>query len=199
VRQIQWRLRRVRELKEAISAAILASRAAGWSETTHKKNEEILLVAVALNHPTIARGDIDSFGSLKVRDGELNELWQHAAEQISGDHELTADQLRDGLNDRLNEIVERLWSSTIDRRHYAHLANDEGFARLIWRGARARHELPEIEREHEEAVRQWAEEGTAQSHAAMLEYKNEIARLRTDRDMVEAFWERSVTTELTAG
>jgi DNA primase len=199
--ELRRRVRRARAVEQvgARYPAVRASRASGWADTVRTKHQETLLVAIALNHPELARGSIDSFAALKVRDRDMNELWQHVIEQVAAEGGLTGGELRRRLDLRLGRIADRLaLSSTLDRRHYAHLAGDPEFARLLWRAARARYELPEIEREHEEAVRQWAEEGTAESHAAMLGYKNEIARLRTDRDMVEAVWERSVTAELTA-
>jgi DNA primase len=200
-----WELRRrVRRQRAAVengaaSPALRASRASGWADTVRTKHQETLLVAIALNHPELARGSIDSFASLKVRDRDMNELWQHVIERVAAGDGLTGGELRARLDLRLGRIADQLAaSSTLDRRHYAHLAGDPEFAGLLWRAARARYELPEIEREHEEAVRQWADAGTDESHAAMLGYKSEIARLRTERDMVEAIWERSVTTELTA-
>jgi len=183
-----WNARAL-ERADALSPAIRATRAAGWADTTRVRRQETLLVVIALNHPELARDSIDSFAALRVRDRDMNELWQHIVDQIASEDGLTASDLRARLDLRLAKIADRLNSSILDRNHYAHLAENPEFARLIWRAARAKYELPEIEREHEEAVKQWAEHGSEENLAAVIEYKNEIARLR----------EQSVTTELTAG
>ena len=190
-----WQMRRhVRNAKalakvDALSPAVRATRTAGWADATRIRRQETLLVVIALNHPELARDSIDSFAALRVRDRDMNDLWQHVIDQIASEDGLTASDLLARLDLRLRRVADRLNSSILDRTHYAHLAGNREFASLVWRAARAKYELPEIEREHLEAVKQWAEDGSAENLAAVLEYKNEIARLR----------EQSVTAELTAG
>jgi DNA primase len=189
-----WQLRRrgrVRALPkgDALSPAVRATRVAGWAETTRVRRQETLLVVIALNHPELARSSIDSFAALRVPDRDMNELWQHMIDQIASEDGLTGSELLARLDLRLRKIADRLNSSILDRSHYAHLAGNREFAGLVWQAARAKYELPEIEREHQEAVRQWAEDGSDENLAAVIGYKNEIARLR----------EQSVTAELTAG
>jgi DNA primase len=189
--QIRRRVRTARAVEQAdtLSPAVRATRAAGWAETTRVRRQETLLVVIALNHPELARDSIDSFAALRVRDRDMNELWQHVIDRIASEEGLTAGDLHARLDLRLRRIADRLNSSILDRSHYAHLAGDREFAGLVWRAARAKYELPEIEREHQEAVKQWAEDGSEENLATVIEYKNEIARLR----------EQSVTAELTAG
>ncbi|HUK58940.1 MAG TPA: DNA primase [Stellaceae bacterium] len=190
-----WRLRRgvrnARTLKEtdALPPALRATRAAGWAETTRVRRQETLLVVIALNHPELARDNIDSFAALRVRDREMNELWQHVIDRISSEEGLTGSDLLTRLDVRLRSIADRLNSSILDRNHYAHLAGNREFAGHVWRAARAKYELPEIEREHLAAVKTWAENGSEENLATVIGYKNEIARLR----------EQSVTAELMAG
>ena len=189
-----WQLRRrgrVRALPkgDALSPAIRATRVAGWAETTRVRRQETLLVVIALNHPELARSSIDSFAALCVPDRDMNELWQHLIDQIASEDGLTGSELYARLDLRLRKIADRINSSILDRNHSAHLAGNREFAGLVWQAARAKYELPEIEREHQEAVKQWAEDGSDENLAAVIGYKNEIARLR----------EQSVTAELTAG
>ncbi len=189
-----WQMRRrgrVRALPkgDALSPAVRATRVAGWAETTRVRRQETLLVVIALNHPELARSSINSFAALRVPDRDMNELWQHMIDQIASEDGLTGSELHARLDLRLRKIADRLNSSILDRSHYAHLAGNREFAGLVWQAARAKYELPEIEREHQEAVKQWAEDGSDENLAAVIGYKNEIARLR----------EQSVTAELTAG
>jgi DNA primase len=190
-----WQLRRqVRSMRaleraDALSPALRATRASGWAETMRVRRQETLLVVIALNHPELARENIDSFAALRVRDREMNELWQHVLDRIASEDVASGSDLLARLDERLRRIADRLNSSILDRNHYAHLAGDREFAGLVWRAARAKYELPEIEREHQAAVKQWAEDGSEENLAAVLGYKNEIARLR----------EQSVTAELTTG
>ncbi len=189
--QLRRRVRSMRALEKADvpSPALRATRASGWAETTRLRRQETLLVVIALAHPELARDNIDSFAALRVRDREVNELWQHVVDRIAAEDGLSGTELLARLDPPLRRIADRLNSSILDRNHYAHLAGDREFAGLVWRAARAKYELPEIEREHQAAVKQWAEDGGEENLAAVLEYKNEIARLR----------EQSVTAELTAG
>ena len=113
--QLRRRVRGARTLEkiDALSPAVRATRAAGWADTTRLRHQETLLIVIALNHPELARSSIDSFAALRVRDREMNELWQHLIDQIAAEDGLTGSELRARLDLRLSKIADRVKSITI--------------------------------------------------------------------------------------
>ena len=193
--EIRRQTRRAREIEKLAptSPALRAAGAAGWAETRRRRDLETLLVAIALNHPDVARADIDTLGALEVRNGDLNELWQFVTDQVARDGELTGAELRARLDYRQTAIADRLFASAIMRGFsFARFAAEREWAERGWKATRAKYLLPKLEGEREGAIARWAEDATEQQMEHLTAYQQEIARLVTESDFVTEMWEAPV-------
>jgi DNA primase len=194
--EIRRRARRTREIEKLAptSPALRAAGAAGWASATRRRHLETLLVAIALNHPDVARADIDTLGALEVRNGELNELWQFVTDQVAMHEELTGMELRSRLDDRQTAIADRLFGSAILRGFsFARFAAEREWAERGWKATRAKYLLPKLEDEREGSIARWSDDATEQQLEQLSAYQQEIARLLTESDFVAEMWEGVAT------
>lgn len=186
---IRRELRRKRKLlsvEKATERKISATLAALVGLQDRISNIEILLVSMAINHPEIILDDIDSFASLEINNKTLKKMWESILENMGGETVSDSLDLRNVLQDRYGDLVDRLFESPIFKGcSFAHFGADREWTRRGWKAILAKHRLPKLEQERENAVVQWANDSTEANLGILMVYREMIAQCISEEGLLE--------------
>ncbi|MGH7090996.1 MAG: DNA primase, partial [Stellaceae bacterium] len=98
-----WELRRGVRVspytqKPKISEDVRVSAVIGWADSRMRQRIENGLISIAMEHPDIAREDVDAFVALEVKDRERSKVVQYIVEIIADEEEPSAPWLRAGMS-----------------------------------------------------------------------------------------------------
>ncbi len=156
-----------------------------------KTKVQMLILAVAINHPDFARSDIDQFATVQPAKRDLRELHEKVMELIAGDPEVSAEHLQERLADAgLGLTVNKIFRSEIYRSvKFAHARAEPEAVATGWRAVFSRYLLPEVKRLLDEAQSRLAQETNEENWNTVMMYRQLFEEQNTEAPLIRERWD----------
>jgi DNA primase len=155
--------------------------------TAAREKIQLVMLGFVLNHPHVARDDIDQFASVAPERRELRELHQRVMAEIAADPDLSAPGLRDRLVAAgFGRAIDRIMRSDVYRtRKFAHAGATESERALGWRALFSRYLLPDLRQQLDEALARFNVEATEENWATVMMYRALFEEQNTEEKLID--------------
>jgi len=157
------------------------------AENRQKQTLELVMSAIAINHPEVVRPDLEKFVYVDPANKELRDLWTAISQELSqaGNH---IEDLRDRLAARGQaRAIEKVLSSKFCKLHsFCRFGAEKERASTGWKVIFARYQIPRLKRDQDEALSRWNQEPTEENWHTVDVYRQIIAQYITEEEHIEA-------------
>ncbi|HKX07639.1 MAG TPA: DNA primase [Stellaceae bacterium] len=157
-----------------------------FADASQKHALELIMVATAINHPSVVRSHLEKFVLVDPVEGTLRQLWSAIADELGKERENYED-LRDRLADRgQSENVEKVLSSNLcAAQSFCRFGTEQGWVTKNWLLAFRRYEIPILRRQQDEVYVRWQKAPNEENWQSVEVFRQIIAQYTLDEDHMD--------------